>query len=240
MSEFGDPVLSAVGAVLSDPGRCRMLLALGDGRALPASRLAEEAGISAATASSHLRRLVEAGMLAIEPHGRYRYYRLAGPQVGALIETLQLFAPRRPVRSLREGTRAARLRVARTCYDHLAGQLGVALMTSMIKEHRLIGGDGQRIAGEPPQGAGHEADYELTDSGRSFLDGFGVRLPPGRRTVRYCIDWTEQQHHLGGALGRGLLDRLLELGWVRKASTHRAVEVTPAGRGGLADMFGIA
>ncbi|MBO1754805.1 helix-turn-helix transcriptional regulator [Allobranchiibius sp. CTAmp26] len=239
MSELGDVDLSAVGAVLADPGRCRMLLALDDGRSLPASRLADEAGISPATASSHLRRLVDAGMLVVEPHGRYRYYRLAGPEVGRLIETLQPFAPRRPVRSLRQGTRAAQLRTARTCYDHLAGRLGVALMTSMVERDHLTGGDGQRTAVEAPQGAGREVDYELTDSGRAFLDDFDVTLAPRRRTVRYCIDWTEQQHHLGGALGRGLFDQMLALDWVRRAPAHRAVEVTRSGREGLAATFGI-
>lgn len=239
MSELGDVDLSAVGAVLADPGRCRMLLALDDGRALPASRLADEAGVTASTASSHLRRLVDSGMLVVEPHGRYRYYRLAGPEVGRLIETLQPFAPRRPVRSLRQGTRAAQLRTARTCYDHLAGRLGVALMTSMLEHHHLTGGDGQRTSAEAPQGAGREVDYELSEAGRAFLDNFDVTLPPGRRTVRYCIDWTEQRHHLGGALGRGLLDRMVDLDWVRRAPAHRAVDLTPSGRDGLASTFGI-
>ena len=239
VTELGDTDLSAIGAVLADPGRCKMLLALDDGRALPASRLADEAGVTPATASSHLRRLVDAGMLVVEPHGRYRYYRLAGPEVGRLIETLQPFAPRRPIRSLRQGTRAAKLRAARTCYDHLAGRLGVALMSSLIDRSFLTGGDGVRVPDDAPQGAGSEVEYELTDTGRGFVDDFGVCLPPRRRAVRYCIDWTEQQHHLGGALGRGLLDRMLELDWVRRASTHRAVEVTATGRAGLSAGFGV-
>ena len=240
MTELGDVDLSVVGAVLSDPGRCRMLLALDDGRALPASRLADEAGVGAATASSHLRRLLDAGMLTVEPHGRHRYYRLAGPDVGRLIETLQPFAPRRPVRSLRQGTRAARLRAARTCYDHLAGRLGVEMMTALLDRRYLTGGDGRRGPGDPPQGAGQDADYALTSTGRAFLDELGVVIAPARRTVGYCIDWTEQRHHLGGALGRGILDRLLELDWVRRAPEHRALEVTAAGQDGLASRFGIA
>jgi DNA-binding transcriptional ArsR family regulator len=239
VSELGEADLSVIGALLSDPSRCRMLLALDDGRALPASRLADEAGVGAATASSHLRRLLDAGMLTVEPHGRHRYYRLAGPEVGRLIETLQPFAPRRPVRSLREGTRAAQLRAARTCYDHLAGRLGVAMMTALLDRDHLTGGNGRRTGDDPPQGAGHDADYVLTRTGRAFLDEFGVVLAPGRRTVRYCVDWTEQRHHLGGALGRGVLDRLLELDWVRRASAHRALEVTNVGRDGLASTFGI-
>ncbi len=239
MNELGDADLSAIGAVLSDPGRCRMLLALDDGRALPASRLADEAGVGAATASSHLRRLLDAGMVSVEPHGRHRYYRLAGPDVGRLIETLQPFAPRRPVRSLRQGTRAAQLRAARTCYDHLAGRLGVAVMTAMLDRRHLTGGNGRRGADDPLQGAGHEADYALTTTGRAFLDEFGVTLASRRRTIGYCVDWTEQRHHLGGSLGRGILDRLFELDWVRRAREHRALDVTPAGRDGLTGTFGI-
>jgi len=114
--------------LVADPGRCSILLALDDGRALPASRLASAAGVSAATASSHLRKLTPAGLHAVEAHGRNRYYRLAGPDGGHLIEVLQQLAPTHPVRSLRQGTCAHALRTARTCYDHLASRLGVALL----------------------------------------------------------------------------------------------------------------
>src|SRR6201996_7375697 len=138
----GDSDIAAVGALVADRGRCRILLALGDGRALPASRLADGAGVSPATASSHLRKLTEAGLLAVETHGRHRYYRLAGPDVGRLIEALQQLAPAAPVRSLRQDTRARAIREARTCYDPLAGRLGVTLMQTMIESGYLSGGDG--------------------------------------------------------------------------------------------------
>src|SRR4029079_15741561 len=156
----GDADIAAVASLLADPARCTVLLALDDGRALPASVLADEAGISRPTASSHLRKLTDAGLLVVETHGRHRYYRLAGPEVGALVEHLVRLAPSRPVRSLREGTRAARLRSARpwvflreaarsarlrsarTCYDHLAGRLGVQIMGSLLDREVLIGGDG--------------------------------------------------------------------------------------------------
>src|ERR1700754_4488034 len=124
----GDTDIAEVGALVADPGRCRILLALDDGRALPASRLAAEAGVSPATASSHLGKLVAAAFLTVEARGRYRYYRLKGPAVGALIEALQQLAPFTPVRSLRQANRSQALRRARTCYDHLAGRLGVELM----------------------------------------------------------------------------------------------------------------
>jgi DNA-binding transcriptional ArsR family regulator len=239
----GDSDLAAVGALLADRGRCRILLALGDGRALPASRLAAEAGVSPATASGHLGKLTSAGLLAVEPQGRHRYYRLAGPAVGRLIESLQELAPAVPVRSLRQGTRARALREARTCYDHLAGRLGVDLMSSLIERGLLTGGDGtfdpERARADRRVGAGHDVDYELTGAGSAFLGELGV-LPPSRpQAVRYCIDWTEQRHHLAGALGRSLRTRLGELGWIRPAETTRAVVVTPSGREGLAATFGV-
>jgi len=195
----GDVELAAVGALVADPGRCRILLALDDGRALPASRLAAEAGVSAATASSHLGKLTEAGLLAVEARGRHRYYRLTGPAVAELIEALQRLAPTAPVRSLRQGTQAQALREARTCYDHVAGRLGVALMAALI----------------------------------------GVRIPPHRRLMRYCVDWSEQRHHLAGGLGRGLLDRLHELDWIRRTDATRALRITDSGRDGLRATFGV-
>jgi DNA-binding transcriptional ArsR family regulator len=239
----GDSDIAAIGALVADPGRCRILLALGDGRALPASRLANEAGVSPATASSHLRKLTEASLLTVESHGRHRYYRLAGPEVGRLIEALQQLAPAVPVRSLRQDTRARALREARTCYDHLAGRLGVALMGTLIEREYLTGGDGEydvdRTPGDHRAGYGHEVDYTLTPAGQEFLAEFGVRIPPRRRLIRYCVDWSEQAHHLSGALGRGLLDRLTELGWIQRSDGSRAVKVTDAGRAGLDQRFGI-
>src|SRR5579875_2723272 len=187
----GDSDIAAIGALVADRGRCRILLALGDGRALPASRLADEAAVSPATASSHLRKLTAAGLLTVETHGRHRYYRLAGPDVGRLIEALQQLAPASPVRSLRQDTRARALRDARTCYDHIAGRLGVRLMQTMIERGYLAGGDGnydpeQRPA-EHRAGYGHEVDYTLPPAGQAFLDEFGVQVPPRRPLIRYCV-----------------------------------------------------
>src|ERR687888_2089825 len=133
----GDVNIAAVAAVLADPGRCRIRAALGDGRALPASLLASEAGVAASTASEHLSRLVDAGLLTVERHGRHRYYRLAGPHVADLLEALARVAQPAPVRSLREGTQAQALRYARTCYDHLAGRVGVAVMDSLLRNGHL-------------------------------------------------------------------------------------------------------
>ncbi len=140
----GDADLSVIGAALAEPARARIVLALGDGRALPASVLAAEAGVAPSTASAHLGRLVGAGLLDVVPQGRHRYYRLAGPEVGALLEALARVAPAGPVRSLRQGTRAEALRRARTCYDHLAGRLGVALLRSLLDRSVLVTPAGER------------------------------------------------------------------------------------------------
>jgi DNA-binding transcriptional ArsR family regulator len=219
----GDVDIAVVGALVADPTRCRILLALGDGRALPASRLAADAGVSAATASSHLGKLTDAGLLTVEARGRYRYYRLAGPEVGNLIEALERLAPAVPVRSLRQSHRARALREARACYDHLAGRLGVELMRVLIERGHLMG----------------DVDYALTEQGQAFLNDLGVRLPPHRPVVRHHMDSSEQRPHLSGALGRGLLDRFLDLGWVRRSDDSRAVLITRAGHRGLDERFDI-
>ncbi len=244
MTAHGDADIAAIGALVADPARCRILLALDDGRALPAGHLAAEAGISAATASSHLGKLTDGGLLIAEARGRHRYYRLAGPAVAQLIEALQQLAPPLPVRSLRQDIRAQALRQARTCYDHLAGRLGVDIMAAMIDHGHLTGGDGTydpaSARQDRPTGYGHDIGYALTDSGRNLLADLRVRISPRRPLIRYCVDWSEQRHHLAGALGRGLLDRLTEADWIRRSEATRAVRVTEAGQRGLREVFGIS
>jgi DNA-binding transcriptional ArsR family regulator len=262
---LGDADVAAVAAVLADRGRWRVLAALGDGRALPASMLAAEAGVAASTASEHLTRLVDAGLLTVERHGRYRYFRLAGPQVADALEALAQVAPPAPVRSLREGTRAEALRFARTCYDHLAGRVGVAVMDVMLRRGFLEDGEhAAKVKADPealpvrlasaaglaparPRGdrlaaPGRAIRYGLTETGAAFLGELGVdlaALPPRRPAVRYCIDWSEQRSHLAGGVGAALTSRLLELDWLRPAERSRAVHLTDQGRAGLATVFGI-
>ena len=243
-SHLGDADLAAVGALLAEPARARILAALGDGRALSATVLASEAGVAAPTASGHLSRLLDAGLLEVLPQGRHRYYRLAGPEVGELLEALARVAPPAPVRSLREGRRAEALRAARTCYDHLAGRLGVTLMAALIENGHVTGGDGRH---DPAQAAadrlsspGRDLEYRLAPSGTDLLAGIGVALPQptadGAIPVRYCIDWSEQHHHLSGAVGRALAQRLFDLRWLTRIDGTRAVRLTPAGRDGLQDL----
>jgi hypothetical protein len=224
-----------------------MLLALGDGRALPASVLADEAGVAPSTASAHLGKLVDGGLLTVESHGRHRYFALAGPRVGELIEALARLAPPAPVRSLRQGTHAQALRTARTCYDHLAGVLGAGLMTAMIEDDLLAGGDGsfdRSVSRRDRLSApGSDVDYRLTDRGLSKLDAFGIDFDAlaakPRPLVRYCVDWSEQRHHLAGSLGAALADRMFELGWVSRRRQGRAVTVSDEGRDGLRELFGL-
>jgi DNA-binding transcriptional ArsR family regulator len=243
----GDADIAAPAALLAEPTRARLLLALADGRALPASVLAWEAGVAASTVSEHLGKLTVAGMLAVERHGRYRYYRIADTRVVQAVEALAQLAPAAPVTSLRHHTRAYALRRSRLCYDHLAGRLAVALMGALIEGGAIDGGDGIHHPNTAPadrlSAPGHDIDYRLTDHGANMLRDFGVNLDAlraGRRPlIRYCLDWTEQRHHLAGALGAAIADRLFELRWLRRAPTHRAVQLTDAGRAGLATTFDI-
>jgi DNA-binding transcriptional ArsR family regulator len=242
----GDADLAALGAVLSEPARARMLLALGDGRALPATTLAAEAGVAASTASAHLSRLLDGGLLAVRQQGRHRYYQLAGPEVGELIETAARLAPAAPVRSLREGTRAHALRRARTCYDHIAGRLGVTLFAALIDGQLVTGGDGRHHPDQARQdrlsSPGRDIDYRLTATGRRRLDELGVALPGtagAEIPLRYCIDWTEQAHHLSGTVGRALTTWMLENAWLERLPRTRALRITDVGARGLAEQLGV-
>jgi len=231
----GEPDLAAVAAAFADARRIRILLALADGRALPAGRLAQEAGVAASTTSSHLAHLLSRGLVTVEEHGRRRYYRLATPHVEGVLEALARLAPQRPINSLRAHTRAHALRTARTCYGHLAGQLGVSIFHGMIAHGWVVGGDGQHhpdegIDGLSAPGKAHR--YRLSDCGTAALAHWGLSTPllATDTPLRYCVDWTEQAHHLAGPHGAALAHYLFERGWITKAKTPRAVDITPAGQ----------
>jgi hypothetical protein len=178
------------------------------------------------------------------PHPDIRHAR---PDVGPAREARAPNAPPAPGRSLREGTRAQAVRAARTCYDHLAGRLGVALMSGMVEHGILTGGDGhharERARADRPSAIGRDLDYRLTDGGARRLRDLGIdvdgALAGPRAPIRYCVDWSEQDHHLAGALGAALAARLFELEWVARLPRTRAVRLTDAGRAGLAEQLGV-
>lgn len=226
--------IAGVAAAIGDPSRTRVLLALAGGRALPASALAGEAGVSASTISGHLSRLLDAKLLTVERDGRHRYYRLATPEVASTLEWLARIAQPVPVRTLRRTTRAAALLRARLCYDHLAGQLGVAVMAALLERDVLTPAE--------PSGGAQPARYLVTSDGRAELAAFGVDVSSvaGRRpSVRYCLDWAERRPHLAGQLGGALTSRLFELDWLRRGRARRVVHLTDAGHTGLRDTFGV-
>ncbi len=238
----GDADLAHVGALLAEPARCRILLALADGRALPASALAREARVASSTASGHLARLLDAGFLDVEQHGRHRYYRFAGSHVAELVEAIARVAPPSPVRNLTDDRRRAALRRARTCYDHLAGRLGVDVLMGCARRGYVSGHDGSYRPGVDRLSApGRDVVYRLTPRGIDELarigidvDGWSTETP-----VRHCVDWTEQRHHLAGDVGRRIARRVEELGWVTRPRAGRALVVTRAGVAGFADAFGV-
>lgn len=235
--------IAPVAALFGEQTRARVLTALLDGRALPAGTLASEAGVSAQTASTHLARLLDAGLVTVEPQGRRRYYRLSGPDVAAAIEALALLAKPTPVRSLREGTRAEALRLGRTCYDHLAGRLGVAVTSALVERGALVAEDGltstARRPGDPIAAPLTRHPYRLGAAAGEICGDFGVDLAAvetqksGRPLLRFCVDWTEQRHHLAGRLGAAFTDALLTQGWVERSRVPRALRLTARGKDNL-------
>ncbi len=243
---LGDADVARVAALIGDRARARVLMALADGRALPASVLAAEAGVAASTISEHLARLVDGQLLTAERSGRHRYFRLADASVARALEAIAEIAPPEPIRSLRQGTRAQALRRARTCYQHLAGRLGVTVMAALIDAGVLLGGDGlhhpHTASRDRLATAGTDTTYQLTPAGHRQLTAFGLDVCAVLRhrcPIRYCVDWSEQRHHLAGALGNALTRRLFDLDWIRRSKRPRAVTLTDAGRHGLHSTFGV-
>ncbi|MGW3962417.1 ArsR/SmtB family transcription factor [Amycolatopsis sp. NPDC005003] len=242
----GDADIARTAALFADPARVRVLLALADGRALAASVLAAEARLSAQGVSAHLAKLRSAGLVVAEKSGRHRFYRLAGPDTAELLETLARCSPSQPVTSLREGTRAEALRTARTCYDHLAGRLGVAVTAALLARGALAGlSDTRRRPGDRLSAPLHEHPYTLGPAAAPVFGALGVDLDlaaAGRRPLlKFCLDWSEQRHHLAGALGAAVATRFLDAGWVTpRAQAHRALRLTPAGTQALKTHLGLA
>jgi DNA-binding transcriptional ArsR family regulator len=225
----GQADIASVGALLGDDARAAMLLTLLGGEAVPAGELARRAGVSPSGASAHLRRLREGGLITQERIGRHRYFRLASPELAEALESLARVAPVRPASSLRESETTQALKRARTCYDHLAGELGVALADALVERKLLTRSD--------------EA-FALTRDGAAWLGSLGVDLAVVGRSrrsfARACIDWSERRPHLAGALGAAVCDLFFARVWIRRLPGGRAVAVTEDGRAWLARELGVS
>ncbi|MCF2532384.1 ArsR/SmtB family transcription factor [Yinghuangia soli] len=228
-TERSAPQLAALAALLADPTRAAICLALLDGRAWTGGELARHAGVAPSTASEHLTQLVAGGLLVEERQGRHRYVRLVDAQTAQLIEDLAAFAgpPPEPAPTLRARSAGEALARARTCYDHLAGRLGI-LITDAMTERGLLS---------------QEAGFALTSDGLGWFAAQGIDLPAaraGRRPLaRPCLDWTERRPHLSGLSGAALCEHALSAGWCVRIGSQRALKVTDDGTRQLRDLLGI-
>jgi DNA-binding transcriptional ArsR family regulator len=226
------PDIAMVASLVGDPARANMLTALLSGRALTASELSQEAGITPQTASSHLSKLEAGGLIEQEKQGRHRYYRLADPDVGGVLEGLAALAARAGHMRVRTGPKDPALRRARVCYDHLAGDLGVQMLDS-LRQQKLV--------------RQNKHDIELTTEGARFLESAlqidaDTLAHPRRPVCKACLDWSERRHHLAGTLGAALLQRFTELKWAARdpAPGSRVVQFTRQGEKRFAALFGNA
>ena len=223
------PAVSEVAALVGNPARANILMALADGRALTATELACAARVSPQTTSEHLAMLRQANLLALTKQGRHSYFRLASPKIARMLESIMVVAADGPQRYRPRWNGDDQLRTARTCYDHIAGRLGVALTDALTRrKHIVLTDDGGMV----------------TRAGEKFLPEFGIDLGEareGRRTFcRPCLDSSERRPHLAGALGAAVADRCFELGWVARLPESRALKISTKGELGLLDVFGIS
>ncbi|MBT2573110.1 winged helix-turn-helix transcriptional regulator [Bacillus sp. ISL-51] len=223
-----NPNIAKTVSLISDPTRSSILLSLMDGRIHPAGELAYLANIKPQTASFHLHKLLEAKLISAEKHGRHRYYKLSDADTAKVIEQLLHISPDSQVRSLKDSREKSDLHFARTCYDHLAGFIGVQVANSMIEQGLLKKAD---------------LNFEVTSEGVLFLKNFGINEEQQRNKrrafARCCLDWSERTHHIAGALGNALLVRMLEQEWIVRKPKTRAVKITQNGRAAFEKYFNI-
>jgi DNA-binding transcriptional ArsR family regulator len=223
------PTFAATAALFGHPVRAAILSVLLDGRALPAGELAYAGGVNPATASSHLGKLLDGGILAVEVEGRHRYYRLAGPHIAEAIESLLAVTPIGTLRRKAPSREARRLQRARRCYDHLAGRLGVAVTAALVDRGIIV-----PVANK---------QYEISPTGAEWFAELGIDIGSLRHSsrglARQCLDWTEREHHLAGPLGVALLGLMCEKGWVSCSKRDRALQLTPSGQIALSEHMGI-
>ncbi|MET4559544.1 ArsR/SmtB family transcription factor [Lysinibacillus parviboronicapiens] len=223
-----NPNMAEVASLLSEASRATILASLMDGRFHTASELAFMAAIKPQTASFHLAKLVEGNLVKVEKQGRHRYFQLANVEIAQFLEAFLTISPPPEVRSLKQSSQIKLLQDARTCYDHLAGKLGVQLTESMVSSGYL---------------KKEEQQYTITPTGQLFFTEFGIDLTALTRKRRSfshaCLDWSERRHHLAGALGQGLLTRFFDLAWITRVPSIRAIKVTEKGRQGFKQIFHI-
>ncbi len=224
--------IAEIGMLVGEPARAAILGALMDGRALTATELSRVAGVTPQTASSHLARLTSAKLVTVQKQGRHRYHRLARPEVARMLEGMMQIAATNdlaPKRRVITGPRDEAMQRARTCYDHFAGRLGVAISDRLIAKGAV------------------ELDSEsglLTAKGTAYLDGYGIEISGSRKSsrpvCRPCLDWSERRPHIAGKLGAAICSHYFDKGYVRRRNGTRALEITPPGQRTLRDMFGIS
>ena len=218
------PQMAEIAALVGDPARANILVALFDGRALTATELSYAASVSPQTTSGHLAKLTQARLLTMVKQGRHRYYRLATPQVAQMMETIMTVAADAPPRYRPRSPREDALRLARTCYDHFAGRLGVAIADSLrARGHVILSDDGGQV----------------TETGLAFLRDLGAQFSKTSRRpfCRHCLDWTERRPHLSGMVGASIAIRCFDLGWVERERNPRALRITPKGQEGFRRSF---
>jgi DNA-binding transcriptional ArsR family regulator len=224
-----DANIPAIASLIGDSTRAQMLWALMGGLARPAGELAMSANVAPQTASAHLSKLLEGKLVRAEVQGRHRYYRLASPEVGALMETLATLAPRSKQPVQQKTAESNPLAFARTCYSHLAGTLAVQINDAFEERGILI--------------PGRDKQYRVTDEGRAWFEKLGIDIAALQSTrgnlARECLDWTERRHHLAGVLGTELLQRFFQMKWVARIDKTRAVRVTTKGQEQLRKLLGI-
>ena len=230
MTNIASPnTIAAVASLIGDTTRANMLCALMGGQVLTAGELSRQAGVTQQTASGHLAKMVDAKLLTAVKQGRHRYYRLASPQVAQGIDALMTIAADGPPRHHPTGPRERDVRIARSCYDHIAGKLGVALADSLSDTGRIILSDEGAV---------------VTSKGEDFLRSFGIELQDDSRSkrplCRTCLDWSERRYHIAGRVGQALMDRTLELGWLARRNDSRALRITPSGAQGFREIFCLA
>ncbi|KJJ40247.1 ArsR family transcriptional regulator [Bacillus subtilis] len=221
-----NPNIAKISSLLSDPSRSSILLTLMDGRIHPAGELAYLANIKPQTASFHLKKLLEEKLISVEKHGRHRYYRLSNSEAANVIEQLLCIAPKAKVTSLKDSKEKSDLHFARTCYDHLAGYVGVQITNSLVEQGML-----KKV----------DLNFEVTPEGSLFFSNLGInedqRRNKRRAFARCCLDWSERQHHLAGAIGNALLVRMLEEEWIVRMPKTRAIRITQSGKNAFEKYF---